>query len=239
MNTHIQKVSDFIESERVRYSGDDNNRFAIACEGIQKRYETVWMLYEKAMSHTNRFSKLMEVQYKAARNGDVTKLAEVRGEMSPLHDELIFLFESFFIFGTILCDEIVQLIGFLFGEARGIKFGTHRELSKNWKAYAEAKGIEYDPTLVKLATYLEKELCEIRDKQIVHDFHPRKIDFISCGFPEPRLQYCCGGYIYPKETDVKVESRPWDELIETIRQYVEMQIDVIRRNGNSRFTLKS
>ena len=128
-----------------------------------------------------------------------------------------------------------QLFLYLFGSARGIKLGSHRELAKNFSSYSQELSIEYDKDVPILAVFLENELCDYRDKQIVHDFHPRKIDIVSFNVSTRDVQMSYG-MLYPKETDKYITSKSWGELIGELDRYVWLVLEVIHRNREiSRF----
>ena len=111
----------------------------------------------------------------------------------------------------------------------------HRLLSKNFVSYSQELSIKYDEDIPTLAIFLENELCEYRDKQIVHDFHPRKIDTISFNDTTHDVQMSYG-MLYPKETDKYITSKSWGELLSELDRYVWLVLDLIHKNREiSRF----
>jgi hypothetical protein len=78
-------------------------------------------------------------------------------------------------------------------------------------------------------------MCEWRDRQIVHDFHPRKLDCLTFtnAFSDVAMSYS----IYePKETDGHANTKTWGELIETLERYLWATLRMIQENRSvSRF----
>lgn len=235
-NPHVQAFASFIEEERATWESDNGNLLALALGSVLRKYQKIWMLRERANPLIGQYGEQLAVRA-TWEPGPLSEEQKTHiANTSNLTAEIELLFESFFMYGAILCDDVAQLFNYLFGPARGIKFGSHRELAKNFLTYAQALSLAYDEELPRLADFLEVELCEYRDKQIVHDFHPRKMDAVSFNNGKRDVQMIYG-LLYPKETDTYVISQNWGELLEALDRYVWLALNVVRANrSRTRFT---
>lgn len=235
MHKQVQAFSSFIEKERSTCENNDSNLLAFSLGALQRKYQKIWILREHASPLIENYGELIAEQF-TWRSGSLSEEQQNQIEnISRLTTEIEIFFESFFMYGAILCDEIAQLFLYLFGSARGIKLGSHRELAKNFLSYSQALSIKHDKDLPIIATFLENELCDYRDKQIVHNFNPRKIDTLSFNNSTHDVQMCYG-MLYPKETDKYVTSKSWGELLHELDRYVWLVLEVIHNNRNiSRF----
>ena len=218
-------ISRFIEDERKYYNGESNNLFSLTIGAIQSNYEKALMLREWSIPLIEEYGKLFADPHKAGPE-EIDRSIDL-----GLTKKIEILFESFFIFSSILCDDIAQIFTNLFGSARDVKLGTHRKLSENFVAYASALSLGYDPSFIDLAKYLESELCDYRDKQLVHDINYRKVWTVSYSniTKDVTLMY---GMLYPKTTDKYVSSKGWGELLDALEKYVAMTLEIIRNNRN-------
>lgn len=219
----MQNISLFIEEERKYYDGKGNNLFAFALGVIQRKYEKIWMLREFAKPLIIEYGKLV------SESCNSNEQSIDMSSASLLTKQVELFFESFFMYGAILCDDVAQLFIHMFGQVRNVKLGTHRKLSANFPKYAEELSLIYNDKFIELANYIESELCDYRDKQIVHDFHIRKIDAVGYDFSQQdvRITY---GLLYPKNTDVYISSKSWGELLEALDKYIGMVLDIVRDN---------
>ena len=235
----LQAFSAFIEGERDRCDTANGNRLAFALGILLRKYHKLVLLHERAMPLVKRHSEhwASQVHRQSGALSDEQKRQIL--EASSLLIDIELNFESFFIYGAILCDDIAQLFLLLFGSARKIKLSGHRELSKNFGAYAEALSLSYDKEFIVIAGLLESDLCDYRDKQIVHDFHPRKTDALSFSNDHRNIQMT-HGMLYPKDTDIYSISKPWGELFGALERYLCLFQGIVQDNREkSRFYVPS
>ena len=224
--------ADFIDLERKNYADSANNSFATALGILRRKYTKLEILRQRTQPLIALYLSEPISDLPSGLPEEFFQKLEAR---TNLLLEIELNFESLFVFGSILCDEIAHFILYLFGSPRNVKFGGHRELSKNFHTYAQSLSLEFSPGFQETAGALERDLCDYRDKQIVHDFHPRKLDAI--GFTTPsndvRLSY---GLMYPKDTDTFVHSKNWSELSELLSTYMHHVLSLVQCNRQkSRF----
>ena len=201
-NPRVHAFAEFIDVQRDRYLGDNDNRFAFAMECVFKRYRFAWSLKDRSGPLISKCIATVSAQMTAAVAGATQPVqGQAIAEHHAQSEEVLLLFECFLMYGSILCDELSYLLLHLFGECRGVRLGGHRLLSKNFAAYAAGKQLEHDPETSTLAIYLENELCDFRDKQIVHDFHPRKLDGVSWNLNSSDVCLYSAAFLYPKPSD--------------------------------------
>lgn len=227
-----ERFTAFIDAERKHYDDSANNSVAMALGILKRKYSKLELL-------RNRTEPLIALHLSEPMYN--VHLLPLDAQLQSLENKANLLleiemnFESFFVFGSILCDEIAHMILHFYGSSRGVKLGGHRELARNFNSYAQSLSLNVFPGLQELAEFLERELCDYRDKQIVHDFHPRKFNSISFTTPDNqvRLSY---GLMYPKDTDMFVKSKTWSELAASLGTYVSQVLTLVQNNRErSRF----
>lgn len=227
----LEAFAEYIESERNAYSGDDNNRVAFALETIFKRYRYAYRFRQLADPSIARY-KTTPTYATASQGSRTLSPSEMQEFADRMHlaDEIQMHFESFFLHSSVLCDEIAHLLLFFFGDARSIKMSGHRTLAKNIDDYLAVKGLATKESLREDAEFLERELCDFRDKQIVHDFNPRKFRALSWILGPGSLSLANSGFLYPKESDQPAFSRDWDELLAALDRHVWRVLRLIAAN---------
>ena len=230
-NEKLQAFAAFIESERALYPGNKNNLVAFALEAIFKRYRSAWRLKELADPLIDLHIAEATYRMENSRSGPMSAV-ELRSIADGMvrANEIQMLFESLFMHGSIMCDELAHLLLYFFGDERGVKLGGHRQLSKNFRSYAAGKKLVYPESLPQHAISLESDLCDFRDKQIVHDFNPRKTRGLGWSLSTKDMNLSASGYMYPKPTDAYVRSKGWNELIGRLDIYVWEVLEVVQKN---------
>lgn len=229
-NSKVQAFADHISVERNRFSdtaADNSFAFSLGC--IFKRYVTVWKLRDRSLPLIEVATHYFQRTHALQASGETFDWVEYTAQID-VQAEIEMNFECFFLYGSILCDEISHLLLHLFGQVRGIKVGGHRVFSKNAERYFEKLEMQFNIDLIELAQFLEENLCDFRDKQIVHDFHPRKTDGLTFIQATPDVCLSAAGFIYPKATDYSTTSKPWNELMTALDRYVWLILDTIKTN---------
>jgi len=228
----MRNISEFIEEERKSLDGESNNLFSSSMGVVLNKYKKMLFLRSVAIPLINEYGKI----FADLENLDPKEIEKLHSLDVVMKIEV--LFESFLMYGSILCDDIARLFLYYFGDARNIKLKTHRKLAHNFPVYAEALSLEYDNKLAELAIFLEKELCDFRDKELVHDFHPRKLDSVYYfnDDNDVRLGY---GMLNPKTTDQYNMSKSWGEILEKIELYLDLVMEVISKNKDKTRFLKN
>jgi hypothetical protein len=227
----LEAFAEYIESERAAYPDENNNRAAFALESIFRRYRYAYRLrqiadpliaqYQSPPSYANT--------ERATQQLSPEEMQELADRMH-LGNEIQMHFESFFLHTSVLCDELAHLLLFFFGDARGIKMSGHRMLSRNIDEYLKTKSLSFDQSLREDAELLERELCDFRDKQIVHDFNPRKIRALSWSLETGTVSLAYSGFLHPKDSDQPVFSKGWDDLIAVMDRHVWRVLGIVKNN---------
>jgi hypothetical protein len=230
-NHRLQSFAEFIDAERDKYPEKGNNLATSAFEAIFKRYRFIWRFKELADPLIEAHILDAERKIADARSGPLDKIElQAMADSIARSNEIRMFFECFYMHGSIMCDELAQLILFFFGDERGIKMGKHRELSKNFERYAAGKKLAYPESLIENAAFLETELCDFRDKQIVHDFNPRKTKGLGWSLSTKDMNLSAAGFLYPKPSDTGSTSKGWNELICRLDEYVWQMLHVVEVN---------
>jgi hypothetical protein len=235
-------LTDFITTEREKYSGDDNNRFAFSISQVSRyiRFlEIIYSRYEAANEAVVRsFRELMEKMKGDGPRQMTEEEIEEMGQHSKLQVALHLEIESYYLFADILLDKIAHFIEDYFGQARDIGLRSHRRLCESFDAYCAAKGIASHLDMAATATRLETTIGDHRDKQIAHLQSPRTLHgtYISpsgrASISRHRL------YARDSETALGPSEAHIHELHPMLEQYVSQLVLLVKQNRErSRFKL--
>jgi hypothetical protein len=225
----IKRMHLLIERQRSELPIREGRHIVVAHGALLKKYQKICLLFERAGPLIEEYGTWLHDSQRWP-NGQLSRAQEEALEQSDSTKlEIETLFECFFLYSAILCDDVAQLVLYHFGPARGVKLGTHRELAKNLRAYCHDRDLTTIDAMESAASFLESEVCEFRDKQIVHDFHPRKIDSIVY-VPAERSVSMHYAMLHPKETDKFVISRSWSQLQRAMEDYLWLSLGFINEN---------
>lgn len=130
--SRVQAFSAFIEEERASCEISAGNLLSFALGGLLRKYQKIWLLRERAIPLITRYGEELSAQLSWQSGPLSDEQQRQLAEVSILIAEIELHFESFFMYGAILCDDVAQLLLYLYGSVRDIKLGGHRELSKNF-----------------------------------------------------------------------------------------------------------
>lgn len=228
---HLRK---FIETERSRFVGRDNNLFAISFGHICRYHEFSCLILERYAAAAAQFlasTKYLNAQWGdwAARGQPLTpsemKLLEENRRLSAvLHLDI----ESFYLFSKILLDKIAHSLEFYFGQERGVSLDSHDDLVKNFDRYSKAKDLKVPAGFLELATTLKKDVSDYRDYEIAHEKSPRRLNStLYDGEGNIRIG---ASNMYPGEKDQHSESKALQILSADINEFIVRLIDLLARN---------
>ena len=134
MSEIFKKVSDFIESERSRFSNKHNNMFAFSMSQPMRYREFLRILIEQHERTSEAYARCSKAHWDSVLPGShplnknqLSILEELNETALVLHMEI----ESFYLFAKILLDRVAHFLEFYFGPARKMSFDSHDQLTKN------------------------------------------------------------------------------------------------------------
>jgi hypothetical protein len=127
-----------------------------------------------------------------------------------------------------MLDVIAHAIEYYFGPARSLSLDSHDDLSKDFVKYAEVKGLNKDEAIHKKTTELKSLIADFRDYQIAHEKSPRTMK--GTLYDNDGNVRLGGGRLYPKESDVQVDSSDLTKLRTALEGYVELVTTFIEAN---------
>ena len=128
----------------------------------------------------------------------------------------------------ILLDRIVDLILVYFGSARGCSLRSHHSFLKNYDKYFKTQSIPPSSEFLNAIQQLQIDVCEFRDKKIVHQNNPRLS--LGIAYPEGQGAYLSVGHFYPKVSDESYESQSLDKLSVKINDYADLVLAFLIAN---------
>jgi hypothetical protein len=237
-------LSEFIDIERHKYEGEDNNLFTFSLGQASGYYEFILIIAERHSKASQRlvsnYKKLMESLPQGDGVGVMTdeqmRLLEQGQQLTTLvHLEI----ESFYLFAKILLDKIALFLYGYFGQAYGISLASHDKLTKSYEQYRTAKGLVYPDGFAESLEFLKEYICDYRDKQISHLQNPRAIKGTIYDLHDQTRIAATQLYPTPDELHAQVESKELSDLINAIDKYIQQVIAVIELNRvKTRFSLK-
>lgn len=232
--------TDFIQSERSHYAGEDNNLFAFAL-GQAARYHGFLTIIASRFEAASKSFIECHSAFRAALPEGVAEMADEQIALLrrswALQSELHLEVESFYLFAKILLDKLAQFLGHYFGPAHGCSLSSHNKLAKNLPVYVERKALTIDPSFPKAAAGLKSQIAHFRDKQIAHHQNPRTVVGTTWSAQgEARL---IATQLYPHPTDPpQVESTSLPVLLKFIEEYTKGVFAVVSANrARSKFRL--
>lgn len=227
----MQQLSDFIQSERVRFEVKYNNMFAFCFSEIQHYHDYLKIIlarYEQASADFIEQSKKMMMPSPDQAGEELWKLHIESVELTTrLHLEI----ESFYLFAKILLDKIAQAVEFYFGTARKMSLQSHDKFTKLFKNYAEIKGLKLDNRMVTVIEKLKDDISDFRDYQISH-IHSNRRGRLSRGtiFDREGNTRLSVNVIYPKEKEKQHDSQLPKEAMKDIDNYIKAILFFINTN---------
>lgn len=231
MNQAIDRLHNFISTERSRFSNRHDNMFAFSFSQVARYYEFIRLIFKRYEEANKEFiansRKLQETfspgnhplnQYQQKLLNEGRKLTLI------LHLEI----ESFYLFAKILLDKISRTIEFYFGRVEGKSLDSHNKLAKNLKDYSSTKGLITNKEFLKSIDSLKKGISNYRDKEITHEKSPRTVK--ATVYNAQEQSRIASTRIYPTERDLQVESKTLGELLEKIDNYLMLAVDFIESN---------
>lgn len=232
----IQKLRDFISTERNRFEDNHNNMFVRSFSEITRYYDFLKIILERyktaskslidntkdlhaSIAHDNS-NKLSEKQY--------TLLSRNYGLSLNVHLEI----ESFYLFAKVLLDKIALSIQFYFGEPeRKLSLASHDKLTKHIEAYARARSLYISQGFVDIVKKLKEDIADYRDYQIQH-IHIHRYPRLVRGtiYDDEGNTRLSVNTLYPKHGDKQCDSKYLHELLSEVESYIEKLIIFIEQN---------
>jgi hypothetical protein len=233
MHTH-EKLLDFIRSERERFETSQSNTFAFAFGEVSRYFEYLQIISERYEICEQEFVNNTKAFQASLRQGnhpltnDQMNLHEQAVEITArLHLEI----ETFYLFAKILLDKVAQAIEFYFGPARGLPLASHDKLAKFLEQYGQAKGLVINVPILGIVTQLKSDVSDFRDYQISHIEESRR-GRVTRGtlFNADGNTRLSIGMLYPKEKDRQYDTKPLNELLDDLKNYIDSVVDFIKTN---------
>jgi hypothetical protein len=233
MNDNPNRLTDFVDSERKRFSDEHGNRFAFSFSQVRRYYEFLNIISEKHKKASKDFISNSESLQSISLSGGWKSY----DEWEPIWEEHLRVYyalhleiESFYLFAKILLDQIARFIEFYFGSVRKKSLDSHDELTKHLDDYAKAKGLIIPPSLVEMIQTLKRDISDYRDYEIAHHKSPRTIR--GTGFDTSGKVRIISSKFYPSESEKQVETISLPDLRKEIDDYLEGVIELIKVNGD-------
>lgn len=233
--THrMDLLREFIGREREHYSrGEDSNRFAFSLGQSERYFRFLKIIYDRYRTANERFSdvtrRLLERTQERGSGPVDPELQTLFDTQVELQDLLHLEIESFYLFGTAFLDRAAVFLEDYFGKPsiKG-RVDRHRALKNKLSDYAAEKKLMLPDGFIESVAYLETELAEFRDKQIVHDRSWRSTHATSWDASGDmrimKLKYA------PRTGDAQQESKSLRILLEAVEKYIVQLIELIETN---------
>jgi hypothetical protein len=228
----IHDYTKFVGLHRRRFVIDQDNMFAFAFGKVTRYWGFLEIIYERYKVAGSAYIENTKALLETIKRGGSHPLTEEQERLHeagyPLQEAVQLEIESFYLFAKILLDVVAHAIEYYFGPARGVSLDSHDNLSKDFYRYADMKGLDKDDSFYKKITELKTLIADFRDYQIAHEKSPRTMKgtlFDNDG--NVRLGV---GRLYPKESDLQVDSSDLTNLRTELEGYVELVTTFIEAN---------
>lgn len=225
---------EFIDLERGRFDTRENNLFAFAFRDIStyraflgiigSRYESVGAAYTTSSD---------ELHERMIHRGNATTTMSLDDEqllqrVGRLGLELRLEIESFYLFAYILLDKVAAAIAFYFEGNATTGWHKHATLIKRFDDYTRNKGLTNPDRFSELASALGQHIAGFRNFQIVHEAGMRAIR--GTGWRTGEGARLTVSNLYPDPDEPHYETRPLNQLLAEIDDYLSLVIQVITLN---------
>ncbi|MEK7510383.1 MAG: hypothetical protein AAB567_02395 [Patescibacteria group bacterium] len=230
----MELLSEFINTERERFSVRHNNLFAFSFSQISRYYEFLKIIQERYHKVSASFIENTKAQQATFQSGTHTMTDEQmailnkgRGITTILHLEI----ESYFLFAKILLDKVARAIEFYFGQARNLSLDSYDDLTKKFGNYISTKQLTVlSSDLNELMKSLKECVSDYRDKEITHEKSSRTMKATMFSYGANSTVWVASTKIYPTEKDKQVESKEIDEVMNLIDKYISEIVKYIQKN---------
>ncbi|GEM_PF-5191334 len=228
----IQTVSQFLRADEV--DGD------IAYDSIRLSFGQVnhYLRFLAMISDRNRGAVVeyeeahlaMQSALRARHSDDSIDLRPFSERSQSAYWNLHLDVESFYLFAKIMLSKVTLAIVTYFGQARGIKFKSHDELSKNLEQFALRKGLVLEPSFLKTAIQLKREVVDYRDKRIEHLLDSTSYKALNFGGTASTVVLLTKGDQARESQQAPMQTLPITVLEESLCAYVELVLECLAAN---------
>lgn len=231
MNT-ADFISNFIRTERDRFSDKRNNSFAFGFGQIRRYYDFLQIILRYYDSANKAFMENTKRTQEFIKSGGKGWSDEQRKELDrgyEFSNKLHLHIESFYMFAKILLDKIAQAIYFYFGNSKTM-FQSHHDMIGRIQSYVSERGLIPIPEpLLNRMKQLQELVSDFRDDVITHQYSPRAMKATMFNYTTGET-WMMDHRIEPKEGDKQRESMPITQLIKLIDDYIAEIINYLLAN---------
>lgn len=230
-------ISNFIRTERDRFSDKRNHSFAFGFGQIRRYYDFLQIILRYYDSASKAFMENTKLMQEFAKNGGKGWTEEQRKELDrgyELSSELHLHIESFYIFAKILLDKIAQAIYFYFGNSKTM-FQSHHDMIGRIQPYVSERGLSPIPeSLFNQMNQLKEQVSDFRDDVITHQYSPRAMKATMFNYTTGET-WMMNHRIEPKEGEGQREGIPLTQLTKQINGYILEVINYLSSNKNKAY----
>jgi hypothetical protein len=221
----IDDYTKFVGAERCRFLIEQDNMFAFSFGKLTRYWRFLEIIYERYQMASRAYMENTKALYEPMKPGASSLLTE---EQQRLHEAGYSLQTELHLEAKIMLDVIARAIEYYFGPAQRASLDSHDALAKNFHTYAAAKSLGKDEHFYKRVTELKTLVANFRDYQIAHEKSPRTIK--ATVYDKDGDARLADGRLYPKESEVQVESSDLTKLRTELEGYVESVTTFIEAN---------
>jgi hypothetical protein len=227
----ITKLTEFILSERKRYSLEDDNRFGTAFSHLTRYYRFLCIIVQRYHDASQVFmqnTRMLRSLTKPGTHPTTPEQDRLHEEGYELTTRLHLEIESFYLFAKILLDKASHVMEFYFGQGRSCSLDSHDDLVRHLETFAEQKGITLTQQFVEIANVLKKDISDHRDYQIAHEKSPRTTH--ATLFDAEGRTRILSSRFYPTERDQQAETQELNKLMGDLDRYLAEFMKIIAAN---------
>lgn len=222
------KLSAFCDDQCERLEARDANLLRRVAGQLQHYWTVLGVIRDRYLRLCNDYlekNNLLGVGLaEQPPSVDSSFLSELKDLTTLLRLEI----ETFYLLAKILLDWLARFVEFYFGPARKLSLDSHDDLVKRIEDYASAKDLSLPDGIVVTSKQLKKDISDFRDYEVAHQKNPRVTDSYNYNSDgRIRLAYI---RMYPRESDRRAETRPLDDLLRELEDYLNLIVDLAAAN---------
>lgn len=237
----MKSLDEFIKIQRGRFEIRHNNMFAKSFSEIERYFYFLQIIEGRhnklVQEYANVFNQFQKTINKSPGSHEATiEQIKLDSEMTRFGNLIQLEIESFYQFAKILLDKAAMALEFYFGKDKDVEINRHRSLVEHKKGrrllkievYSKNKDLAISDTLLDKMKQIQDEISSFRDDYITHLQSPRVVRGMSVDGKMLITK------IYPKseEESKLVVSKSFDELIVSVKRYVDLLVMFIKENQN-------
>ena len=234
MSTTIETINRFVESERKKFKTPYGDWFSASFGKFIRNYQFLIIIAKRHKDESSEYVQVGQPFMSPAGKPGVHRFTDEEqsrwAEWMSLHYFVHLEIESFYLFAKILLDQVAHALEFYFGQVRNTSLDSHDQLVKHLENFSKGNKLDLPSELMALAGDLKETISDHRDYEIAHEKSPKTVHGTAIYGNQIGIT---SFRVYPQsERDQTVQTKPPEELLNKIDQYLNLVMEFFKNNSD-------